>query len=294
MGVHGLAMDDSQAVCSTIAKVSFPYTSRLIVLLLVLGPASACIFNSEVPAGVRISCTDDDQCPENQVCNSILNECIRQKDADRLAPTLGANFSLTPERATAGTTILAEISASESLIDDPEPFFEHGVSRFFFSLLEKREESGVSTQWVFSYVVQGNEGEGAHPIQVILTDAAGNQATALLGTVVFDFTNPKLIANAAEPNPTNLTDPLQVTVEFDEALSEPPELRLRDNADAELGGTITWISGPEPGMAGPHAFQWQAPPGIAEGPQGPRRFSTQPPRGGQSKDHDPRASGLGR
>ena len=98
---------------------------------------------------------------------------------DFTAPTI-SNLTVNPTIAKAGVNLTIAFTVSEALESNPLVTVEGNVATF---------NSKSGNNYTYTYTVQGTEGEGNKPVNVLATDLAGNPGSAFT-TVTFDFTAP--------------------------------------------------------------------------------------------------------
>ena len=163
----------------------------------------ACQENLNVPTTSLVSCQTSSDCPPNLVCNSRTQRCVSAADIDTLAPALTGTATVSPDIGIAGTSFTVEFTTNKSGVTAAVAFLDGSATLTLVS---------TDTQYfTFSYVALGTEGDGAHPLKVTLTDAAGNSLESQLGVSLdFDFTPPAVMPGSAslQLNPA-ATNPLR-------------------------------------------------------------------------------------
>jgi len=112
-----------------------------------------------------------------------------------------------------GATVTATFDVSEAPAADPQVTVGSAAMR--------KGEASTATRFVYTHAVSATEGSGPKPIVARVVDAAGNAATAALGSVVYDFDPPRLTADdvsLSPPSPVGLNANLTVRAVADETL----------------------------------------------------------------------------
>ena len=96
---------------------------RCAFALVVLG---GCQFDTALPSGIRVSCTENADCPVGTVCRESLGRCIRADNDDTEPPHFVTGPIVEPAVGRAGTRFALSFTTSESLDHDPAVHVERG------------------------------------------------------------------------------------------------------------------------------------------------------------------------
>ncbi len=181
---------------------------------------TGCRFENKPQEGVAIACSGDSDCPTGLVCNARLARCV-SADGDRGAPSV-ATASVSPRRATRGTTVTLTLTASEPLNEAPTLSLPGA---------ELQTPAGGEMQtFSWRYVVGASVPEETIQVSAELVDTSGNVGTGTLGALTLDFTAPEVLLPTVQIQP-NLSRPgenVLVQVAYSEELQTPPALILPD------------------------------------------------------------------
>jgi hypothetical protein len=134
------------------------------------------------------------------------------------APGLTGTPRVSPEIARLGVVVEASIVVTESLSQDPVLRVDVG-SRLAGMVLDPAASSPAERRYVFRYVVDGSERQGACPVLADLVDLTGQASTRLaVGSFTVDFTAPAVLA-VDGPTPAALRQGNETSVAL--AVSEP-------------------------------------------------------------------------
>ncbi len=151
---------------------------------------------------------------------------------DFTGPTI-SNLAVNPTIAKAATNLSITFTVSEALPVNPLVTVAGNGATF---------SSKSVNNYIYTYAVQGTEGEGNKPVNVSATDLAGNTGSAST-PVTFDFTAP-IISNLTV-NPTTAKSGANLTITFtvSEALQGNPSVTVAGNGatfSIKSGNTYTY------------------------------------------------------
>lgn len=148
--------------------------------------------------------------------NDAGEQVLGVLDVDTQAPVISA-LTTSHRHARSGDRLVVTFEVDEALASEPEVML--GEQRAVFDASE-----GASFQFAFE-VDEGTYPEGVATIVVLVTDRAGNVASAMT-TVQLDYTPPSLTSGGAQPLRAPAGSELVVTVTPSEPLGEAPALSV--------------------------------------------------------------------
>lgn len=78
---------------------------------------AACSPKLDIPAGAKVSCTDNSQCPNGRICHAGF--CIDAGSVDTVPPDLAAPPVVTPAIGKAGTSFAVAVTSTKDLLQPP-------------------------------------------------------------------------------------------------------------------------------------------------------------------------------
>lgn len=202
--------------------------------LLVALPAAGCSNDFAVPEGINISCASEKDCPAGWTCNTNMGRCIKTANLDSTAPVITGKPKITPTLARKGIEIRASFDVSEPLVETPKVVVDLRGKTVSMTLDEAKSKD---THFEFTYTPRGKGTEPETTCQVLATliDQGGNRSEGLLlGTVVFDFTLPKLVSAKVEPPFAKIGDTVSYVVTADEPLAAAPGITVTRSGGTEI------------------------------------------------------------
>lgn len=197
---------------------------------------AACTTDLELPADVRISCNDSDECPDAFACRN--GRCVPRDNTDVTPPTIVGQPTLSKSRLTSADVLQVAFVVDEVLSGDPAIWIDVGGEVRALALDTVASEPGALS-YVATYAARGDEVERRTSFLVAdLADTAGNNAVGVaLGAVEFDFTPPGIALATVSfvPSPGNplpvvsaagAATEIIVTLVSDEAVVASPSLSV--------------------------------------------------------------------
>jgi len=138
---------------------------------------------------------------------------------DFTAPTV-FNLTVAPATAKSGTNLTITFTVSETLPGNPLVMVAGNAATF---------NSKSGNNYVYTYTVQGTEGEGNKPVNVSATDSVGNTGSGST-TVTFDFTAPTISNLRVNPTIAKAGVDLTITFTVSETLPGNPLVMVAGNA----------------------------------------------------------------
>jgi len=197
-------------------------------LMLLVAPA--CTADLALSPGTRIECAGEAGCPSGFVCNPA-GRCEATGALDREAPGLAEPPGVTPEAGREGTVFEVVFDVSETLLRPPEVTLDLGGRQ---AALELGEASPPS--YVYRYAATGGEPEGDHELRIVLTDESGNEGRDASGSLVLDYTPPRV--EDARLERAFVRD--GATTRLDFSVSEP--LAEEQSPVVRLGDGTVWVA----------------------------------------------------
>jgi hypothetical protein len=199
-------------------------------IIAVTATGGGCLLDAEdVPEGVRLSCVSAADCPDGFACVEDLGECVRRAGAT--VDVAGAP-AVDPEVAKVGTTVRVSFTVEGELLRDSEPEVTIDIGASRTARFERESADGSS--YVFAYTPDGSETEGERSISALLRAADDTPAQVTLGSVVLDFSPPRLegVVTASHTHASAST-PVTFTFALTEPVPSPPAIELTDAAGAD-------------------------------------------------------------
>jgi hypothetical protein len=190
------------------------------LLLLLAG----CTADLQIPAGARLTCAANADCPSGFVCRERVGCVPADALTDLIPPELvAASIQLQPSLATDGTPLEVRFEVNERLFEAPEVKTPTLAGDLLWEL-----HSTEGTRYVFRHTVGPADPESPLEVVVSLTDVARNEVSGLsLGRYGVDRTAPTL--RSAQPSAAEVKrdDGLGYTVQLDEPVGQLPQLRVK-------------------------------------------------------------------
>ncbi len=175
---------------------------------------------SRLADDVIITCSASQPlCPASYVCSERLGRCVRE-NGDKDAPSLLSATITPPVINRAGTSTIT-FTTSEQVFGEP-------VLSLTGAALTQREPVNSGERFTYSAHVSDGDLEGVHQVTAGMTDLSGNDGTATVGPLTFDFTPPRVLLFSVKIQPA-LARPgetVLVQVAFSEALLGTPRIHL--------------------------------------------------------------------
>jgi Galactose oxidase, central domain len=158
-----------------------------------LAAIAACTPKLEIPAGSKVSCADNGQCPAGRICHS--GYCVDPGSVDTVPPDLAAPPVVTPSIGKAGATFVVAVTSTKNLLQPPSLVLGLDVPVEVTCVLA----SGRS--YTCPYTATGNENGGAGGLvsfDVRLLDTSYNEVVKrLAGALRLDFRPPDVLPGSA-------------------------------------------------------------------------------------------------
>lgn len=147
---------------------------------------------------------------------------------DTIAPTMD-NLTIEPPLVKSGETITVSFTVGETLGALPVVQLLAGGTGVF-----TRDTSVAHPDYVYTYTLTGSEAEGSQNIRITIQDILGNQTTDASLVTKLDFTAPEYTPLAIGPNPVISGNPVIITFNASEKLSETTTVNIMGRASTRL------------------------------------------------------------
>ncbi len=158
-----------------------------------LAAIAACTPRLEIPAGARVSCTDNGQCPAGRICHSGF--CVDAGSVDTVPPDLAAPPVVTPAIGKAGASFVVAVTSTKNLLQPPSLVLGLDVPVEVTCVLAS------GRNYTCPYTATGNENGGAGGLasfDVRLLDTSYNEVVKrLAGVLRLDFRPPDVLSGSA-------------------------------------------------------------------------------------------------
>ncbi len=157
--------------------------------------ASACSFDSSVPADATIRCQGAGDCPAGWRCSQLRQVCVPAEQSDTAGPALIGWVS--PGRVRAGQPVAVRVTADEPLASPPELELLLGATT---SRLDGGAEAAEDGGYAFRFAAPLVEDERPLSVFARAEDRQANLTPrALIGSVLVDGQAPRLVTADVTP-----------------------------------------------------------------------------------------------